>query len=118
LEVLEYCDSHTLVEQMITPPPRFNRPVVLWSNLRVLTLAPHDNEGMAYLQPILDATCNTLEELYLTGFMHVGVAISDNTKRLLTKFLLTSSMPLNCWTREPQQSSKPAGIFSLHHYMP
>jgi hypothetical protein len=69
LEVLEYRDSHSLVEQMVSSPPKFNRPVVLWSNLRVLTLAPHDNEGMAYLQPILDATCNTLEELYLTGFV-------------------------------------------------
>jgi hypothetical protein len=66
LEVLQYRNSHSLVEQMITPPPRFNTPVVLFSNLRVLILAPEDKEGMAYLQPILDAACNTLEELYLT----------------------------------------------------
>ena len=67
LEVLKYRNSHSLVEQMITPPPRFNIPVVIWSNLRVLTVTPYDKEGMAYLQPILDAACNTLEELYLTG---------------------------------------------------
>ena len=66
LEVLNYRNSHSLVKQMIAPPVRFNTPVVLWSNLRVLTLAPHDNSGMACLQPILDAACNTLEELYLT----------------------------------------------------
>ena len=66
LEVLDYRNSHSLVEQVITPPPRFNTPVVLWSNLRVLTLCPHEREGMACLQPILDAACATLEELYLT----------------------------------------------------
>jgi len=67
LEVLDYRNSHSLVEQMITPPPRFKTPVVLWSNLRVLTLSPHEKEGVACLQPILDAACNTLEELYLTS---------------------------------------------------
>ena len=66
LEVFEYRNSHILVEQMITSPSRFDTPVVLWSNLRVLTLAPGDKEGMAHLQPILDAACITLEELYLT----------------------------------------------------
>ena len=66
LEVLEFCNSHTLVEQMIVPPPRFIAPVVLLSNLRVLTIAPHDREGMVYLQPILDAACNSLEELHLS----------------------------------------------------
>ena len=65
LEVVKLRSSHTLVEQMIVPPPRFNTPVVLWSKLRVLTLAPGGEEGMASLQPILDAACNTLEELYL-----------------------------------------------------
>jgi hypothetical protein len=67
LEVLDYRNSHSLVEQMITPPPRFKTPVVVWSNLRILTLSPHDKEGVACLQPILDAACNTLEELYLTS---------------------------------------------------
>jgi len=67
LEVLNCRDSHSLVEQIITPPPRFNTPVVLWSNLRVLTLDFRDKEGMACLQFILDAACNTLEELYLTS---------------------------------------------------
>ena len=66
LEVLSYHNSHSLVKQMIAPPLGFNTPVVLWSKLRVLTLAPHDKEGMACLQPILDAACNTLEEMYLT----------------------------------------------------
>ena len=66
LEVLEYHESDTLVEQMIVPPPRFNTPVVLFSNLRVLKLDPDFREGMTYLQPILDVACNTLEDLYLT----------------------------------------------------
>jgi hypothetical protein len=66
LEVLHYRDSHSLLKQMINPPSRFNTPVVLWSNLRILTTSPHEKEGMACLQPILDAACNTLEELYLT----------------------------------------------------
>ena len=69
--LLEYFDcrqSHNLVTQMITPPPRFDTPVVIWSNLRVFKFNPRSrgNEGMACLQPILDAACNTLEELYLT----------------------------------------------------
>ena len=84
LEVFQYRNSHSVVEQMITPPPRFKTPVVLWSNLRVLTLAPHDKEGVACLQPILDAACNTLEELYLTsidtGFCMYGVF--NNTDRI------------------------------------
>ncbi|KIM41142.1 hypothetical protein M413DRAFT_412221 [Hebeloma cylindrosporum] len=66
LEVFSHRNSHSVVAQLITPPPRFTTPVVLWSNLRVLTLAPRDKEGMAHLQPILDAACDTLEELYLT----------------------------------------------------
>ena len=84
LEVLQYSSSHSLVEQMIAPPPRFNTPVVLWSNLRVLTLAPRGKEELACLQPILDAACNTLEELYLNS-IHVGecrCGIFDNTKRI------------------------------------
>ncbi|KIM41145.1 hypothetical protein M413DRAFT_28210 [Hebeloma cylindrosporum] len=75
LEVLTYLNSHSLVKQMIAPPPRFTTPVVLWSNLRVLTLAPRDKEAMAYLQPILDAACDTLEELYLTD-----IDIDESTK--------------------------------------
>ena len=70
-EVINYRSSHSLVQQMIAPPPRFNTPVVLWSKLRVLTIAPRDKKGVACLQPILDAACNTMEELYLTG-IHVG----------------------------------------------
>ena len=86
LKVLEYSKSHSLVEQMIAPPPRFNTPVVLWSNLRVLTVAPHDKKGMACLQLILDAACNTLEELYLTRKTtsrgQSRCRVSDNTKRI------------------------------------
>ena len=80
LEVFNYRNSHSVVEQMIAPPPRFKTPVVLWSNLRVLTIAPHDKEGVACLQPILDAACNSLEELYLTtisgGDCRCGVLVS------------------------------------------
>ena len=82
LEVFNYRNSHSVVEQMITPPPRFKTPVVLWSNLRVLTLAPHDKEGVACLQPILDAACNTLEELYFNtiggGDCRCGVFYNTN----------------------------------------
>jgi len=71
LEVLDYCDSYSIVGQMITPPPRFNKPVVRWSKLRVLTLSPHEKEEMTCLQPILDTACHTLEELHLTR-LHAG----------------------------------------------
>ncbi|KIM35989.1 hypothetical protein M413DRAFT_32032 [Hebeloma cylindrosporum] len=67
-EVLKYRNSHSLLQQIITPPPRFSTPVALWSNLRIISLAPHDKDGLACLQPILDAARNTLEELYLTDF--------------------------------------------------
>jgi hypothetical protein len=83
LEVLQYCNSHSLVEQMITPPPRFNTPVVLFSNLRVLILSLEDEEGMAHLQPILDAACNTLEELYLTDLTaYCRCGDFDNMKQI------------------------------------
>jgi hypothetical protein len=84
LEVLDYRNSCSLVKQMITPPPRFNITVVLWSSLCVLTLSPHDIDGMAFLQPILDAACNTLEELHLTGINmgECGCSRFDNTKRI------------------------------------
>ena len=77
LEVLKLRDSHTLVEQIIAPPPMFNTPVVLLSNLRVLSLAPN-GQGMEYLQPILDAACNTLEELYIILSSKCAVLISRN----------------------------------------
>jgi len=73
LELFNYCSSHTVVKQMVTPPPRFHTPVVLWSKLRVLTLSPHEREGMTLLRPILDEACNTLEELYLTN-LYVGLS--------------------------------------------
>ena len=82
LEVINYRSSHSLVQQMIAPPPRFNTPVVLWSKLRVLTMAPRDKRGVACLQPILDAACNTMEELYLSS-LHVDQSrcgLFDNTK--------------------------------------
>jgi hypothetical protein len=66
LECLNYRHSESLVKQMITPPPKFSMAVVVWSKLRVLKLCPQEKEGMVCLQPILDAACNTLEELYLT----------------------------------------------------
>jgi len=84
LEVLDCRNSHSFVKQMITPPPRFNTPVVLWSNLLVLTLTSPNKEGMACLQPILDAACNTLEELYLTGtdLGECGCSVFTNTIRI------------------------------------
>jgi hypothetical protein len=67
LERLNYRDSESLVKQMITPPPKFSMAVVVWSKLRVLKLCPQEKEEMVCLQPILDAACDTLEELYLTN---------------------------------------------------
>ena len=67
LERLNYRNSGSLVKKMITPPSKFSMAVVDWSKLRVLKLCPEEKEGMVYLQPILDAACNTLEELYLTN---------------------------------------------------
>ena len=66
LEHLNYLHSTRLVKQMITPPPNFSMAVVDWSKLRVLVLYLRDMGGMVRLQHILDAACNTLEELYLT----------------------------------------------------
>ena len=62
LKCLIHRHSASLLKQMISP---LSVPVIDWSRLRVLKLFPWDKEGMACLQPILDATCNTLEELYL-----------------------------------------------------
>ena len=84
MEVLKLRDPHTIVEQIIAPPPVFSTPVVLLSNLCVLSLAP-SGEGMAYLQPILDAACNTLEELYVISSSKCGVF--DNKKGNLINFL-------------------------------
>ena len=67
LERLNYRNSGSFIKQMITPPPKFSMAVVVWSKLRVLKLCPEEKEGMVYLQPILDAACNALEELYLTN---------------------------------------------------
>ena len=67
LERLDYRDSQSLVKQMLAPPPPFQESVVRWSDLRFLTLSPHEKEEMACLQPILDAACDTLEELRLTN---------------------------------------------------
>ena len=67
LERLNYRNLGSLVKKMITPPSKFSMAVVDWSKLRVLKLCPEEKEGMVYLQPILDAACNTLEELYLTN---------------------------------------------------
>ena len=82
VEVFDCRNSSSLVKRMIAPPPRFKTPVVIWSNLRVLKLI--SRQGMACLQPILDAACNTLEELYLDetdrGKCRCSIYF-DNTKR-------------------------------------
>ena len=64
---LIYRYSESLVKQIITSSPKFSMVVVDWSKLCVLKLCPQEKEGMVCLQPILDAVCNTLEELYLTN---------------------------------------------------
>jgi hypothetical protein len=66
LEYLDFRNSESVIKNMITPPPMFHTGVVDWSKLRVLKLCPYEKKEMAYLQPILNVTCNTLEELYLT----------------------------------------------------
>ncbi|KAF9461976.1 hypothetical protein BDZ94DRAFT_1262142 [Collybia nuda] len=67
LEIFDFRDSESLVNQMITPPSRFHTPVILWSKLRILTLSPHEEEEMDCLQLILDEACESLEELHLTN---------------------------------------------------
>ncbi|KIM41140.1 hypothetical protein M413DRAFT_159898 [Hebeloma cylindrosporum] len=66
LEVFASRNVDSVVEEMIIPLPKFNRPAVHWSSLRVLTLCPQEEETITCLQPILDAACSALEELYLT----------------------------------------------------
>jgi hypothetical protein len=119
LRVLNCRNSHSLVEQMITLPPRFNTPIVLWSKLRVLTLDFCDEEGMACLQLILDAACNTLEELYLTstnmGECRCSVSLPHEA-HVLTHCSTPSSTTFTFWILEPQQYSEPARIFPRHCY--
>ena len=82
LEVLNYCNSHSPVKQMIAPPLRFNTQV-LWSNLRVFTLASHDKEWPAF-------NLSSLEELYLASldmgdsYYRCGVLV---TRSKFDKFL-------------------------------
>ncbi|KIM47373.1 hypothetical protein M413DRAFT_416068 [Hebeloma cylindrosporum] len=87
-EVLKYRNSQSLVKQIINPLPRFKIPVVLWSNLRILTLAPHDKEALPCLQPILDAACKTLEELYLTDMDRF-----ESQQVLLAGLMALSNLP-------------------------
>ena len=72
LEFFDCSHSETVIRQMITPPPRFHTPVVLWSKLRVLALTLNEGEELACLRPILDVACTTLEELYLTASLNMG----------------------------------------------
>ncbi|KIM47024.1 hypothetical protein M413DRAFT_23319 [Hebeloma cylindrosporum] len=90
LEVLNYWHSRSLLEQMISPPLRFSTPVVLWSNLLVLTLSPQDEGGISCLQPILDAACDALQELYLTNWDYGG---SDAQQLPLAKLVNLSKLP-------------------------
>ena len=110
LEYLNYRNSGSLVHQMITPPPESSMVVVVWSKLRILELCPQEKEGMACLQPILNLTCNTLEELYLTNarvtFNHdiagrMIILINDTN---LTSLSRTSK---SRGQRRPKTSSKP-----------
>ena len=79
LDCLNYRNSESLVKQMITPPPNFSMAVIDWSKLRVLMLYPQDKEGMVCLQPIFDAACNTLEELYLTHDTNLRLTLERST---------------------------------------
>ena len=78
LQVFCYRYSHSFVEQMITPPPRFLAPVALWSQLRILKLCPYVEEDLACLQPILDASRNSLEELNLAVLRSFGTLQSSS----------------------------------------
>jgi hypothetical protein len=64
LELFNCSHSDTVFRQMITPPPGFHAPVVLWSNLRVLSLTLVEGEELsACLRPILEGEDN------LTGLL-------------------------------------------------
>ncbi|PPR03015.1 hypothetical protein CVT26_004542 [Gymnopilus dilepis] len=67
LKHLDFRGAHSLVRYMVHPPPGFRAPVVNLSQLRTLTLSPHERAEMNYLQLILNAASTTLEELYLTN---------------------------------------------------
>lgn len=66
LEYLDFRDAHTTVKYMLQPPLGFQGPIADLSQLHTLTLSPHEEAEMKYLQPILSAATATLEELYLT----------------------------------------------------
>ena len=119
LERLNYRNSRSLIKQMITPPPKFSMAVIIWSKLRVLKLCPQEKGGLVCLQPILDAACNTLEELYLTnirvtwnipGKMWSFLSIRHELTRLSTR--TTQSR----WPRRPKTYSKPPHLCYLCHY--
>jgi hypothetical protein len=50
---LDYCNSESLVQQIITLPPRFITGVVLWSKLRVLKLSLCQIKKTACLQLVM-----------------------------------------------------------------
>ena len=113
LEYLDYRNSGSLIDLMINPPPDLSMAVVVWSKLRILKLCPKEKAGMACLQPILDASCNTLEELYLSNeretlankLSNVGgkkVILIDDAN--LTSLSRTTKSE---WPRRPKTSFKP-----------
>jgi hypothetical protein len=123
LPALEYLDcrnSESLLNQMISPPPEFSMAVtvVVWSKLRILKLCLQEKEGMmACLQPILDATCNTLEELYLTntrerGFNAAGKKVIVIVDTNLTSLSRTTK---SRWPSRPKTSSKPPHLCNSFH---
>ena len=91
LQVFRYHYSHSFVEQMITPPPRFQVPLTLWSQLRILELCPYVDEDLACLQPILDAACNSLEELNLSVLCSFGTCHPLHKPKSPTNFLNTKA---------------------------
>ncbi|KIM43197.1 hypothetical protein M413DRAFT_397963 [Hebeloma cylindrosporum] len=120
LEVLNYRNSHSLLKQMITPPLRFSTPVVLWSKLLVLTLSPQDKEGIACLQPILDAACDTLQELYLSK--GDGGAPDEAQQPSLAELVNLSNLPslrvfalytiIKC--KKPRKAPRPAVLHDIN----
>ncbi|KAJ3515596.1 hypothetical protein NLJ89_g1662 [Agrocybe chaxingu] len=92
LERLEYREGHEIIK--LFSSPESDRLVDL-SNLRILKASPHEPEDMKCLQPILDMTSETLEELYLTNFS-VGGRIQDGKLIPLQKLVNLKSVKKLC----------------------
>ncbi|KAJ3506133.1 hypothetical protein NLJ89_g7037 [Agrocybe chaxingu] len=81
IERLEYNVSHMFIEALLRPPNLTTGPTFDWTSLRVLKVSPHEHNDMVHVQPILNATSETLEKLLF-------LFLSINKKQLPLKNLV------------------------------